>query len=749
MRHNPPALRCLRRVSGFWPAAAALALAAAGLQPALAQPRSPSPLQLPPAHDHRAAFAALGAGLSPQARVVQALREAGHSEALIASLQFAPRSHGNRWGVSFVRALQHIDGLPVHGSYLRAAIDSQGRVQQLLTRLVPVDGPPAASTSPRALAVPAGAATDEAAGAAAALQAVRARGVSGPMAVPPAAPPQRQGQAWRFARAAADWAEPQVTRVWLPLPQGLVPGWKVETHLRQGNRAQTTLVGPGQQVLQVVERGSHGSFRHFPNSPAAGPTAITYEAANPASPRGWVDLLGQTSLVLFGNNAIVGLDHNGDNDIDGGGYPIQDGQFLSTPDLGQSPLTARNQQFAVQNAFTLVNRIHDTVHALGFTETAGNLQRDNFGRGGVAGDGLYVTVQDWNADGDGNLAVSYEDGGFARMQIGLQPSPLPTHEVQVAASGWTAGAKLGLFGPGLDTRGLSGTLVRPAVADGCQPLGVALNGAVALLNAGPCAFATAVLNAQQAGARAVVIASPAPANHAFRMRGNVQAGIPSVQVGAADAQRLAGQLGQTVQLRAKAQQPPLIDGALDADLVFHEYAHAVSARLIGDVNSSFVAAAINEAYSDTIAFLMTGNDRFAAYAFSESCFRLPGSGCRRAAWSNYPGRYGDLRARSIYDDSEIYTAAVWRLKELMGDARRHELLGYVIDGMNYTPPTPDFEQARDGLLAAVANGPQPADCALVWQAFAQFGLGQGSSASWTHSSVTTRPSSVAPAQCRP
>ena len=45
--------------------------------------------------------------------------------------------------------------------------------------------------------------------------------------------------------------------------------------------------------------------------------------------------------------------------------------------------------------------------------------------------------------------------------------------------------------------------------------------------------------------------------------------------------------------------------------------------------------------------------------------------------------------------------------------------------MNYTPSTPAYEDMRDGILASVANGTTPEHCALVWQAFAQFGVGVG------------------------
>ena len=53
------------------------------------------------------------------------------------------------------------------------------------------------------------------------------------------------------------------------------------------------------------------------------------------------------------------------------------------------------------------------------------------------------------------------------------------------------------------------------------------------------------------------------------------------------------------------------------------------------------------------------------------------------------------------------------------------LFSYVIDGMNFTPSKPAYEDMRDGILASVATGSTPSDCSLVWEAFAQFGVGVG------------------------
>ena len=48
---------------------------------------------------------------------------------------------------------------------------------------------------------------------------------------------------------------------------------------------------------------------------------------------------------------------------------------------------------SVVNAFYWMNWMHDKLTALGFTETAGNFQDNNFGRGGLENDGVQVWVK--------------------------------------------------------------------------------------------------------------------------------------------------------------------------------------------------------------------------------------------------------------------------------------------------------------------------------------------------------------------
>jgi hypothetical protein len=67
---------------------------------------------------------------------------------------------------------------------------------------------------------------------------------------------------------------------------------------------------------------------------------------------------------------------------------------------------------------------------------------------------------------------------------------------------------------------------------------------------------------------------------------------------------------------------------------------------------------------------------------------------------------------------------MWKLRELWKAADRTEnsLFDVIIDGMNYTPARPAYEDMRDGILAAAKT--QAEDC-IVWDAFARFGIGVG------------------------
>lgn len=170
---------------------------------------------------------------------------------------------------------------------------------------------------------------------------------------------------------------------------------------------------------------------------------------------------------------------------------------------------------------------------------------------------------------------------------------------------------------------------------------------------------------------------------------------------------------------------PNRDGDLDSDIVWHEYGHGLTWRMIGGMSSN-LGGAIGEGMSDTLA-IWTNRDQPGADVVGEYSYNNV-KGIRRYAYGNYPLTYGDVTGSSVHNDGEIYAATMWRLMDLWEQSgrSRDSLWDLVIDGMNFTPAGPAFEDMRDGILQAAQT--QAEDC-LVWRAFAAFGVGEGASGS--------------------
>ena len=108
----------------------------------------------------------------------------------------------------------------------------------------------------------------------------------------------------------------------------------------------------------------------------------------------------------------------------------------------------------------------------------------------------------------------------------------------------------------------------------------------------------------------------------------------------------------------------------------------------------------------------------------------------------------------MHDDGEIYAAIGWRMKENFVGAGRtiDQLFGYLVQGMNFTPAGPYYEDMRDGILQAIPATDAQARC-LVWDAFADYGVGVGAHATVSRqkgkTTVTIVESTTLPAECAP
>jgi hypothetical protein len=466
---------------------------------------------------------------------------------------------------------------------------------------------------------------------------------------------------------------------------------------------------------------------------------------------GWLGGGAQSTTNISGNNANAYLDVDKNNRPDRGGTAVTDGNFLASADLTVAPTTAENRAAAVQNLFYLNNRIHDILYTHGFVESVGNFQVNNFTNGGLGNDPVLAEAQDGSGTDNANFATP-GDGKSGRMQMYLWTGAAPDALVHINEV-LHFDAKRAQFGPGVG--GLQGSIAvavdgTAPTSDACEPLinANAISGRIALIDrGGGCEFVVKVLNAQTAGAIGVIVANdvdeteietmgaaPGPAVKKIK--------IPSVMISQNDGNTLkAFLLSGPANAVVENLGPPLrIDASLDSDIVYHEFGHGLTWRMIGGMSGP-LAGAIGEGASDAVAFMVNGDDVIGEYSSSD-----PG-GIRRSPFGDSELTYTDVTGESVHNDGEVYAGAMWGLRVLfLGEEEK--LFDYFIDGMNFTPATPAFEDMRDGMLMSVttAVGPGPhADKCRIWQAFAAKGIGEGADGVASGSNVAITESFVVPA----
>ena len=402
---------------------------------------------------------------------------------------------------------------------------------------------------------------------------------------------------------------------------------------------------------------------------------------------------------------------------------MSDGIFSATANLNAQPAADDplvdpaydNKAVAVQNLFYLNNIVHDRLYVHGFNEPNGNFQVNNFGIGGFGNDPVSAEAQDGSGTDNANFSTP-TDGSAPRMQMYVWNSnPAALITVNTTAKG----AYPSSFGPALTTTGVSGTFRVAAPADGCSALTTPMTNAIAIVDRGTCDFTVKVMNAQNAGAKGVVIANNA-AGGAFGPGGtDRKVKIPSGMVTQADGVTLKALAGGSSVLKSNPGALQ-IDGDLDSDIVFHEYGHGLTWRMIGSMSGTY-AGAIGEGASDVLAFLINGDDVIGEYAMNDP------AGIRTKPYAIQGKKFAEWTTGLVHTDGEIYAAAMWKvLKNYEAlNLTADDVLGDFVDGMNYTPAAPNPLQMRDGMATAVGND-NVRKCA-IWRGFADQGMGVGAS----------------------
>lgn len=184
------------------------------------------------------------------------------------------------------------------------------------------------------------------------------------------------------------------------------------------------------------------------------------------------------------------------------------------------------------------------------------------------------------------------------------------------------------------------------------------------------------------------------------------------------------------------------DSSMDGDVVFHEYGHGISNRLIGNGSTALSgtqSGAMGEGWSDYWAITIDGDGAVGEYSTGNP------NGIRRTAYTvpanTVHDSYADVGAGGfqVHRDGEVWAATLWDLRTQLG-ATTTDLL--VLNGMKFTPTRPSFLNARDGVLQADQNLNGGANRCAIWTVFARHGMGVSAVGNdgTTHTAATDVPS---------
>jgi len=206
---------------------------------------------------------------------------------------------------------------------------------------------------------------------------------------------------------------------------------------------------------------------------------------------------------------------------------------------------------------------------------------------------------------------------------------------------------------------------------------------------------------------------------------------------------------------------PGTDGAMDSQIVAHEFFHYVSNRLVGNGFGLFnnQGSSLGEGWSDIAALLMTfrTDDNVLSYASNYAGaysigYYVTGNlyySIRRAPYSTRtdinPLTFKHISNSEqlptsapilnfgpnseVHNSGEVWASMLWDGFVAMLNDKRYpaaealaRFKSYMVAGLQITPVFPTFTEARDSFLAA-AQASDPADAALLRSAFAKRGMG--------------------------
>ncbi|HKG38598.1 MAG TPA: M36 family metallopeptidase [Conexibacter sp.] len=223
---------------------------------------------------------------------------------------------------------------------------------------------------------------------------------------------------------------------------------------------------------------------------------------------------------------------------------------------------------------------------------------------------------------------------------------------------------------------------------------------------------------------------------------------------------------------------PAVNGSDDASIVFHEYTHGLSNRLIGDGGglNAKQSGAMGEGWSDWYAMdylvqqgyapdtAADGEVVLGEYATGDTAAGIRHQPLDCAVGSSAPacggstlaghdggftfadlGHVGGDNATTpsfeVHDDGEIWSETLWDLRTALGAPVARRL---VTNAMRLSPLDPSFLEGRDAILLADETGFGGAHRDAIWQVFAARGMGYGARSASADATSATASFSATP-----
>ena len=511
---------------------------------------------------------------------------------------------------------------------------------------------------------------------------------------------------------------------------------------------------------------SGAGYNVFPipvESPIHGNRQLVIDPADlVASAYGWHDTDGVTGdefTTTQGNNVYASEDR-ADTDVLGhtpdGGTTLN---FDFPLDMNLSPIDYEDA--AITNLFYLNNIMHDVWYQYGFDEASGNFQQNNYGNGGLDDDFVNAQAQDGGGMNNANMATG-PDGFNPRMQMYIWSSSDPDLLTINSPSliGGIYGTRQAGFGPIVPVTPIISDIAlyednSGDFLDGCQTAinPTDLNGKIVLVRRGGCNFVTKVLNAENAGALAVIVVNNVSGNIISMGGTDPGIGIPSIMISQADGLGIITQIQNGTEVNGTIVSPNgsnLLDGDFDNGIIAHEYGHGISNRLTGGASQAGCLGndeQMGEGWSDWFGMMITiepgdlGTDGRGIGTFANGEL-ASGGGIRPLRYSTDFGinnvTFNLTNNPSIsqpHGVGFVWATMLWDLNWALVDKYGLDLDFYngtggnniamqlVIDGLKLQACSPGFVDGRDAILQADQIFNNGVNQCLIWNVFAKRGLG--------------------------